>query len=822
MKKYLFLLLFSVGILFSATAAHAEICSFKIGSIATWGSGKTTSFYINSMSCQSGFGTDGQVNVSVNDMPAETTYGGTQSILVKVPSSVEGLATVTVIGQNGNTNAYNGTYPSGSRCDQLLVSLKVDSYPSNITLGGPIEITGNFANTPGSEDINSNWPGKVANLSTSGFGSWLPLISWTDTRIVISTTNSNYFKIGINSLKVFYASSNINDGYQSKSFDVNILAPVCTISSWICGDWSGCAQNGLQTRLCSKEHLNTRSDDGGIGGNSNDYCEGGVLPVTSQSCTYIPSCTSDDWSCINWSTCSSSGKQTRSCSKTSNCQGGVSSPEISQSCVYTPVCISLYYSSWSACASDGKQTRSITSKYPINCEGGELPELIQPCSYTPACSADTWQCGDWGTCSPQGIQARSCNKTFDCPSVETASPATSQYCVAPNQPQQQSPTEDLGIVNQSTIIKSTVKLVCPIDNTMASQGSGTVIDPSGIILTNKHVIDGTPGCLVGFIDNYGDEPYFGDRQIADIYKISSDADVAILKLRNPTNKNLAFINISSGNSNVLGLGDKITTYGYPAMFGTKITYTSGDFSGVDGNYLKTTAIIEHGNSGGGAYLKNGTFIGIPSAVVKGSLNSMGYLLSVNKVNGWINGSSYAYDSSNNNNYSRVSSILENIDLNTLDSLNLFIADSSGTGQTNSPEDNKNIDKNLSKKLAGKLLLQVEKGGAIWYVDTKEYKRYNVTFANALPLFRKLSLGITNVNLVKIPISGSGQTGNLSMRNRLKGKLLLQVEQGGAIWYVDQNGYRHSVTWDNLLPLFQSLSLGITNDNLNKISEGSLN
>ena len=132
------------------------------------------------------------------------------------------------------------------------------------------------------------------------------------------------------------------------------------------------------------------------------------------------------------------------------------------------------------------------------------------------------------------------------------------------------------------------------------------------------------------------------------------------------------------------------------------------------------------------------------------------------------------------------------------------------------------ESNLVSSLKGKLLLQVEAKGAIWYVNPADGKRYSVTFANALPLFRKLSLGISNADLAKISVAKSGQTGSSSTGNRLKGKLLLQVEQGGAIWYVDQNGYRHSVTWDNLLPLFQSLSLGITNDNLNKISEGSLN
>jgi hypothetical protein len=132
-----------------------------------------------------------------------------------------------------------------------------------------------------------------------------------------------------------------------------------------------------------------------------------------------------------------------------------------------------------------------------------------------------------------------------------------------------------------------------------------------------------------------------------------------------------------------------------------------------------------------------------------------------------------------------------------------------------------IDMVLSKKLSGQLLLQVEQGGSIWYVDTINFNRYSVTWANALPLFQKLSLGITDANLAKIPIADSGQVGNWTLRNSLKGKLLLQVEQGGAIWYVDLDGYRHSVTWNNLMDLFRKLALGISDENLNKIAVGDL-
>lgn len=142
-----------------------------------------------------------------------------------------------------------------------------------------------------------------------------------------------------------------------------------------------------------------------------------------------------------------------------------------------------------------------------------------------------------------------------------------------------------------------------------------------------------------------------------------------------------------------------------------------------------------------------------------------------------------------------------------------------------PSDNLGVgvtpDMKLAKRLSGRLLLQVEQGGAIWYVDTKEYKRYNVTFANALYVFQKLSLGITNANLAKIPVSGTKDVGNVALRNKLKGKLLLAVEDHGAIWYVDKDGYRHSVTWANLMDLFRKLALGITDANLAKIPAGSL-
>ncbi len=132
-----------------------------------------------------------------------------------------------------------------------------------------------------------------------------------------------------------------------------------------------------------------------------------------------------------------------------------------------------------------------------------------------------------------------------------------------------------------------------------------------------------------------------------------------------------------------------------------------------------------------------------------------------------------------------------------------------------------IDIKLSNRLKGRLLLAVFDHGKIWYVDTVNANRYQVTVANALDIFRRLSLGITNTDLFRVPVADSSSP-LTTIGNRLKGKLLLQVENRGVIWYVDMNGRRHLVTLGNILDLFRKLSLGITNENLDKIKIGDLN
>lgn len=127
-------------------------------------------------------------------------------------------------------------------------------------------------------------------------------------------------------------------------------------------------------------------------------------------------------------------------------------------------------------------------------------------------------------------------------------------------------------------------------------------------------------------------------------------------------------------------------------------------------------------------------------------------------------------------------------------------------------------KTFADNLKGRLLLQVESSGSVWYVNLTDSKRYEITRDNALDVFRKFALGITNQDLEKIPTSISD---NKKTREDLKGRFLLQVENGGNIWYVDIDGIRHEVTKSNLIDVLKKCSLGIKNSDLDKIEKSEI-
>ncbi len=170
------------------------------------------------------------------------------------------------------------------------------------------------------------------------------------------------------------------------------------------------------------------------------------------------------------------------------------------------------------------------------------------------------------------------------------------------------------------------------DDLVDWSGSGTIISPSGYILTNFHVAGelSTRRAMewhtIWVTDpDFTDQPpefYFWAKYVAG----DPTHDLALLKIvewydEEPVEDDFVFPHVQVGDSNSLIPGDPITIVGYPGISGSTITFTAGLMSGWVGEnfesggkqWIKTDGKIAHGNSGGGAFDENGYLIGVPTA-----------------------------------------------------------------------------------------------------------------------------------------------------------------------------------------------------------------
>ncbi len=119
--------------------------------------------------------------------------------------------------------------------------------------------------------------------------------------------------------------------------------------------------------------------------------------------------------------------------------------------------------------------------------------------------------------------------------------------------------------------------------------------------------------------------------------------------------------------------------------------------------------------------------------------------------------------------------------------------------------------NLGSRLGGRVLLAVESNGETWYVNPVSQQRYLLReHSDVLNVMRQLGLGISNNDFDsfkgKAPL-------------RLSGRILLKVHDAGKAYYVNPVDLKMHYLGrpDQGLRLMQSLSLGINNMNLAKIS-----
>ena len=142
-------------------------------------------------------------------------------------------------------------------------------------------------------------------------------------------------------------------------------------------------------------------------------------------------------------------------------------------------------------------------------------------------------------------------------------------------------------------------------------GSGFIIDPSGLIVTNNHVVEDATEITV--------KTQAGDEYKAKVLGRDPKTDLALLKV--DAGKDLPYLKL--GDSSQAKIGDWVVAIGNP--FGLEHTVTSGIISargraigaGPYDDFLQTDASINPGNSGGPLLNLDGEVIGINTAIVAG-------------------------------------------------------------------------------------------------------------------------------------------------------------------------------------------------------------
>jgi serine protease Do len=142
-----------------------------------------------------------------------------------------------------------------------------------------------------------------------------------------------------------------------------------------------------------------------------------------------------------------------------------------------------------------------------------------------------------------------------------------------------------------------------------SLGSGFIIDPSGIVVTNNHVIADGDEITVILND--------GTRLKAELIGTDKKVDLALLRVK--SDKPLKAVNF--GDSDKLRLGEWVVAIGNPFSLGGSVTAgivsaRNRDInSGPYDNYIQTDAAINRGNSGGPLFNLYGEVIGINTAII---------------------------------------------------------------------------------------------------------------------------------------------------------------------------------------------------------------
>ena len=169
----------------------------------------------------------------------------------------------------------------------------------------------------------------------------------------------------------------------------------------------------------------------------------------------------------------------------------------------------------------------------------------------------------------------------------------------------------------------------PREQVLRSLGSGVIIDSSGLVVTNYHVIEGASEVKVALSDKREFD--------AEIVLKDEHSDLTVLRLKGANEK---FPVLDFANSDDLQVGDVVLAIGDP--FGVGQTVTHGIVSAVARTqvgisdyqfFIQTDAAINPGNSGGALVDLNGRLVGINTAIYSrsGGSQGIGFAIPANMV-----------------------------------------------------------------------------------------------------------------------------------------------------------------------------------------------
>jgi Do/DeqQ family serine protease len=169
----------------------------------------------------------------------------------------------------------------------------------------------------------------------------------------------------------------------------------------------------------------------------------------------------------------------------------------------------------------------------------------------------------------------------------------------------------------------------PREQVERSLGSGVIVDPSGLVVTNYHVIEGASEVKVALADKREFD--------ADIVLKDQRSDLAVLRIKDAKER---FPTLEFANSDDLQVGDVVLAIGDP--FGVGQTVTHGIVSAVARTqvgisdyqfFIQTDAAINPGNSGGALVDVNGRLAGINSEIYSrsGGSEGIGFAIPANMV-----------------------------------------------------------------------------------------------------------------------------------------------------------------------------------------------